>query len=89
MLGASAAPFAFALLIDIAQGSELPRLERLDITRGTVKNEDAADPLARAFAGNTASAALPILRALARGERAGVALPYLDGMRLEVDVLPC
>ena len=88
-LGASAAPFAFALLIDIAQGSELPRLERLDIKRGTLKNEDEADPLARDFAGNTASTALPILRALARGERASVALPYLDGMRLEVDVLPC
>ena len=88
MLGASALPFAFALLIDIAHGSELPRLERLTITRGAVKNEDAADPLIRAFAGNTASAVLPILRALARGERAGVALPYLDGSRLEVDVLP-
>ena len=66
----------------------MPRLERLGITSGAVKNEDDADPLARAFAGNAASAALPLLRALARGERARVALPYLDGIRLELDVLP-
>jgi hypothetical protein len=88
VLGASAAPFACALLVDASQRNEGPRFERWAIVDGAASDEESSDPLARAFAGNAAAAALPLLRALARGERARVALPYLDGSRLELEVLP-
>jgi len=88
VLGASAAPFACALLVDAGQRDGGPRFERWAIVDGAARDEESTDPLARAFAGNAAAAALPLLRALARGERARVALPYLDGSRLELEVLP-
>jgi hypothetical protein len=85
-LGASAAPFACALALDVWRGETGPRLADWTIGGHAARAERCDDALARAFAGNAAAAAVPLLRALAREEAARVALPYLDGSVLEVDV---
>lgn len=87
-LGSSAAPFAFAMQVEVAQGGALPRLERIAVNAADGHPDDPADPLALAFAGNATAKVLPLLRALARGERTRATLPYFDGFRLELDVLP-
>ena len=55
---------------------------------GIVDANDArsADPLTAAFDGNAAASAIPLLAMLARGERGAIALPYLDGQALRVEV---
>ncbi|MEO6566526.1 MAG: beta-ketoacyl synthase chain length factor [Casimicrobiaceae bacterium] len=45
-------------------------------------------PIAVHFGGNPASAALPLLAAIAHGTASSVMLPYLDGGSIELDYLP-
>lgn len=45
-------------------------------------------PITAHFGGNPASAALPLLAAIARGTAASVMLPYLDGGSIELNYLP-
>jgi Beta-ketoacyl synthase, N-terminal domain len=88
-LGASAAAFACALALDVSREDGAgPRLARWAIGGHAMPVEPCDDALASAFAGNAAAAAVPLLRALARDEPARVALPYLDGSVLELDVTP-
>ena len=91
VLGASAAPFACALVLeDAVCDPSLPRIEGWTIVEhaGSGEVEDAPDALGGAFAGNAAAVALPLLRALARRQPTRVALPYLDGTSLLLDVAP-
>ena len=87
-LGASAAPFACALVLDVGEGSKAGRSiggwRMCD--RARAQNRD--DLIATAYGGNAAAAALPLLRALAAPEAARVQLPYLDGLALELEVGP-
>ena len=87
-LGASAAAFACALALDVWRGEGSLRLARWAIGGHAARVERCDDALAHAFAGNAAAAAVPLLRALARDEPARVALPYLDGSVLELEVAP-
>jgi hypothetical protein len=82
----SRAPFACALLLAPALG-HAPALARIamDVAPG-VERDTAQWPR---FAGNAAAAALPLLRAVACGQSAGVSLPYLDDTHLALTCSPC
>jgi hypothetical protein len=87
-LSTSAAPFACALLVEPDHGQKGPRFERWRITDDLAPDDNgASEPVACAFAGNAMAAALPLLRALARGGHARVMLPYQEGTRLELAVV--
>jgi hypothetical protein len=85
-LGMSAAAFACAIVLNGASAASTgPRIERW-----TVGDEGerscGADQIAATYSGNAAAAALPLLHALARRGVARIALPYLDGTWLELEV---
>ena len=86
-------PFACALLLvpgEDASSTSAGSL-RVGVASGdgdwTMNGVPAA--VASAFRANPAAAALPLLRALARGEPGGMRLPYLDGCRVDVHYDPC
>jgi hypothetical protein len=87
-LGSSDAAFACAIVLDGASGdTNPPRIARWAIVDGNPPTR-SADPISKAFGNNAAAAALPLLRALARGEPTRISLPYLDSTRLELEVIP-
>jgi len=79
--------FACALLLDAQPQCALARIDMAGAAdaRSTPLRED----LGAAFVGNAAARAIAVLAALAGGERAAVALPYLDDGALTVRVSPC
>ena len=87
-LGESAAAFACALVLEPAA----PPRVKPGIRSWTVCDVSAPPPpgvgVEQAFSGNAAAAALPLLRALARGKSARVMLPYVDEAWLELEVVP-
>jgi hypothetical protein len=87
-LGLSDAAFACAIVLDGASGDTKPaRIARWAIVDCNTSMR-SKDPLSKAFGNNAAAAALPLLRALARGEPACISLPYLDSTWLELEVIP-
>jgi len=56
--------------------------------RGTPAPEAPALELLDRFSGNAAADALPLLRCIATGRHARIALPWLDGTRLWLDYAP-
>ena len=88
VLGKSAAAFACAIVVDGAsQPNKGPWIERWKVG-SSVERSRSADEIGAAYAGNGAAAALPLLRALARCDATCVALPYVDGTWLELEVAP-
>ena len=88
-LGASAAPFACALVLeDAACESSRPRIEGWTIVERLGRHDEVDDALRDAFSGNAAAVVLPLLRSLARRQAARVALPYFDGAWLQLDIEP-
>ncbi|MEP7182211.1 MAG: beta-ketoacyl synthase chain length factor [Betaproteobacteria bacterium] len=87
-LGASVAAFSCALVLECPeQPAAGPWLGRWTTCSASGPAPDV-DGIASAFAGNSAAAALPLLRALARRDGMQVALPYVDGTWLELEVSP-
>ena len=88
-LGASAAPFACAFVLeDAARDTSSMRIEGWTIVERPGRADELGDALGRAFAGNAVAVALPLLCALARRQPARVTLPYLDGTWLALDIVP-
>ncbi len=81
------APFAAALVLTPNRPNGA--LARLWMALGRSEETTLADGLEQLRRGNPAARALPLLGAIARGEAAGVTLPYLDGTALEVRCEPC
>jgi len=87
-LGLSDAAFACAIVHEGANAdTNPPRIARWAIVDGNPTTH-GADPISKAFGNNAAAAALPLLRAFARGEPAYISLPYLDSTWLELEVIP-
>jgi hypothetical protein len=86
-LGLSDAAFACAIVLDGARDTKPSCIARWAIVDGNASMR-STDPLSKAFGNNAAAAAIPLLRALARGEPARISLPYLDSTWLELEVVP-
>ena len=85
-LHAPARSFACGLVLDAASRSDaLATIAIADVADATA--DPSADPMAAAFRGNAAAAALPLLRTIARGATGRTTLPYLDGQALVVEVI--
>jgi len=87
-LGESAAAFACALVLEPAAAPRARPLIRSWTAGGAPAPSPPGDGIDRAFAGNAAAAALPLLRALAGGKAARVVLPSVDEAGLELEVVP-
>jgi len=87
-LGPSAGAFACALVLDGAAATRAPRVDGWTIVKQPMIT-DATQAIDRAFEGNAAAAALPLLRALVRAQPTRAALPYVGGSWLELEVVPC
>ena len=88
VLGTSAAAFACAIVVDgAADLHKGPWIERWNVG-SSAKHSRNADEIAAAYAGNGAASALPLLRALAQCDARCVALPYVDGTWLDLEVEP-
>lgn len=79
-------PFGVALVL-APGGSGLARVRCSGI--GSMVVEDDCGELETLRWANPAAQALPLLRALARGDRGEVALRYLDNAVLHLEVTPC
>ena len=77
--------FACAFVLDAAteRGDALGSLVVGDLVDGAAPPRH---PLAATFDGNAAAAAIPLLAMLARGESGAMALPFLGGQSLRVEV---
>ncbi len=88
----SAEPFACALRlapVSASRGNGFGHLQRASPdpeSKGSFLPAPAE--LSECFSGNAAADALPLLLAIARRRHARIALPDLDGTRLELDYLP-
>ncbi|HSV17859.1 MAG TPA: beta-ketoacyl synthase chain length factor [Casimicrobiaceae bacterium] len=83
------AAFACALRFAAASTGRVP-IGRIEVV--TVSQDEATPlpgPLAEAFDGNAAAAALPLLAAVAGGREATIRLPYLDGTSVTLRWVPC
>jgi hypothetical protein len=81
---------AFGVSLVLTPRREPRSLARVEAALGGEPIEELADPNLEALRrSNPAARALPLLRRLARRERASTVLEYLDGSNALVDVEPC
>jgi Beta-ketoacyl synthase, N-terminal domain len=85
-LGRSTAAFACALVLTGAPAGIGASIEGWRIGAGSGRSRGSVE-ISAIYGDNAAAAALPLLRALASGDDENVALPYLDGAWLELEVV--
>ena len=83
------AAFACALRFAAASAGRAPMGRIEAVTVGDDEATPLPGPLAEAFGGNAAAAALPLLAAVAVGREATVRVPYLDGTSVTLRWIPC
>ncbi len=85
-LGRSTAAFACALVLTGAPAGIGASIEGWRIGDGSGRSRGSVE-ISAIYGDNAAAAALPLLRALASGGDENIALPYLDGAWLELEVV--
>jgi hypothetical protein len=83
-------PDAFAVALLLAPAARPGSLAQLTVDLSAAPAERLSDPQLEALRAQVPAArSLPLLRRIARGERAAVVLDYLENQRLNVEVSPC
>ena len=83
-------PDAFAVALLLTPSARPGSIARLTVDLSTESAERLADPQLEALRAQVPAArSLPLLRRMARGERAAVVLDYLESRHLALEVSPC
>jgi len=83
-------PDAFAVALLLTPAAQPGSLAQLTVDLSAAPAERLSDPQLEALRAQVPAArSLPLLRRIARGERAAVVLDYLESQRLNVEVSPC
>lgn len=83
-------PDAFAVALLLTPAAQPGSLAQLAVDLGAAPAERLSDPQLEALRAQVPAArSLPLLRRIARSERAAVALDYLGSQSLNVEVSPC
>jgi len=83
-------PDAFAVALLLTPAARQGSMARLTVDLSAASAERLADPQLEALRAQVPAArSLPLLRRLARSERAAVVLDYLESQRLRIEVSPC